>query len=112
MLRRPPRSTRTDILFPYTTLFRSQQAVADPFALFVVLASVAPVEIADVAADLFKHHLVSRTVRAALDILPSTMRIPGDVAPGEPAIDFRRCLLLAARQIGRASCRERVCQYW
>src|SRR3546814_9791383 len=25
MLRRPPRSTRTDTLFPYTTLFRSQQ---------------------------------------------------------------------------------------
>src|SRR3546814_16230205 len=24
MLRRPPRSTRTDTLFPYTTLFRSQ----------------------------------------------------------------------------------------
>src|SRR3546814_3720701 len=29
MIRRPPRSTRTDTLFPYTTLFRS----ADPFAL-------------------------------------------------------------------------------
>src|SRR3546814_11200617 len=27
MIRRPPRSTRTDTLFPYTTLFRSQQAV-------------------------------------------------------------------------------------
>src|SRR3546814_1523537 len=26
MLRRPPRSTRTDTLFPYTTLFRSGQA--------------------------------------------------------------------------------------
>src|SRR3546814_7479556 len=26
MLRRPPRSTRTDTLFPYTTLFRSQLA--------------------------------------------------------------------------------------
>src|SRR3546814_6209399 len=26
MLRRPPRSTRTDTLFPYTTLFRSQPA--------------------------------------------------------------------------------------
>src|SRR3546814_1148035 len=26
MLRRPPRSTRTDTLFPYTTLFRSQKA--------------------------------------------------------------------------------------
>src|SRR3546814_14192493 len=28
MLRRPPRATRTDTLFPYTTLFRSD--VADP----------------------------------------------------------------------------------
>src|SRR3546814_20391723 len=27
MLRRPPRSTRTDTLFPYTTLFRSWMAV-------------------------------------------------------------------------------------
>src|SRR3546814_4245792 len=31
MLRRPPRSTRTDTLFPYTTLFRSTQNVAGPF---------------------------------------------------------------------------------
>src|SRR3546814_1857678 len=28
MIRRPPRSTRTDTLFPYTTLFRSQVAMA------------------------------------------------------------------------------------
>src|SRR3546814_3621112 len=27
MIRRPPRSTRTDTLFPYTTLFRSRQMV-------------------------------------------------------------------------------------
>src|SRR3546814_3751959 len=27
MIRRPPRSTRTDTLFPYTTLFRSTQPV-------------------------------------------------------------------------------------
>src|SRR3546814_1011292 len=27
MIRRPPRSTRTDTLFPYTTLFRSRDAV-------------------------------------------------------------------------------------
>src|SRR3546814_5395420 len=26
MIRRPPRSTRTDTLFPYTTLFRSKQS--------------------------------------------------------------------------------------
>src|SRR3546814_8755858 len=29
MLRRPPRSTRTDTLFPYTTLFRSLLRVPD-----------------------------------------------------------------------------------
>src|SRR3546814_1344299 len=29
MIRRPPRSTRTDTLFPYTTLFRSQWAQRD-----------------------------------------------------------------------------------
>src|SRR3546814_15422508 len=28
MIRRPPRSTRTDTLFPYTTLFRSRHADA------------------------------------------------------------------------------------
>src|SRR3546814_7608075 len=31
MIRRPPRSTRTDTLFPYTTLFRSvEEAAPDP----------------------------------------------------------------------------------
>src|SRR3546814_11414307 len=29
MIRRPPRSTRTDTLFPYTTLFRSVQRLID-----------------------------------------------------------------------------------
>src|SRR3546814_8655430 len=28
MIRRPPRSTRTDTLFPYTTLFRSNDVIA------------------------------------------------------------------------------------
>src|SRR3546814_10937481 len=31
MLRRPPRSTRTDTLFPYTTLFRSSHADVPAF---------------------------------------------------------------------------------
>src|SRR3546814_16604520 len=30
MIRRPPRSTRTDTLFPYTTLFRSRLRPGDP----------------------------------------------------------------------------------
>src|SRR3546814_1899107 len=29
MIRRPPRSTRTDTLFPYTTLFRSTRAISN-----------------------------------------------------------------------------------
>src|SRR3546814_7044128 len=33
MIRRPPRSTRTDTLFPYTTLFRSKDAAAVEVAL-------------------------------------------------------------------------------
>src|SRR3546814_3265464 len=32
MIRRPPRSTRTDTLFPYTTLFRSVLDATHPFA--------------------------------------------------------------------------------
>src|SRR3546814_10521203 len=33
MIRRPPRSTRTDTLFPYTTLFRSERAEEELEAL-------------------------------------------------------------------------------
>src|SRR3546814_4447175 len=32
MIRRPPRSTRTDTLFPYTTLFRSSALTTSPVA--------------------------------------------------------------------------------
>src|SRR3546814_12475705 len=55
MVRRPPRSTRTDTLFPYTTLFRSVAAVVEKtlqlpspvrFRLHVI-AYVRPVETAD-----------------------------------------------------------------
>src|SRR3546814_12092546 len=36
MIRRPPRSTRTDTLFPYTTLFRSLLIVPELVAMMVV----------------------------------------------------------------------------
>src|SRR3546814_6170287 len=36
MIRRPPRSTRTDTLFPSTTLFRSLRAIDRPEVAFVV----------------------------------------------------------------------------
>src|SRR3546814_1768940 len=47
MIRRPPRSTRTDTLFPYTTLFRSTgivEAAACSWIVAVWLLSSLPVE--------------------------------------------------------------------
>src|SRR3546814_13278276 len=40
MIRRPPRSTRTDTLFPYTTLFRSVTAVKCALHLFLLLGAL------------------------------------------------------------------------
>src|SRR3546814_18310090 len=44
MIRRPPRSTRTDTLFPYTTLFRSRE-FQRKFGEFQHQAQREPVEI-------------------------------------------------------------------
>src|SRR3546814_1672956 len=44
MIRRPPRSTRTDTLFPYTTLFRSRASAASstsPRATLMVVRAAA-----------------------------------------------------------------------
>src|SRR3546814_10015341 len=38
MIRRPPRSTRTDTLFPYTTLFRSPERLVEHLTELVQLA--------------------------------------------------------------------------
>src|SRR3546814_4684444 len=40
MIRRPPRSTRTDTLFPYTTLFRSRSGLRGVLAAVVLLLVV------------------------------------------------------------------------
>src|SRR3546814_10895277 len=44
MIRRPPRSTRTDTLFPYTTLFRSPSAIAKLEMLRAVTTSRALID--------------------------------------------------------------------
>src|SRR3546814_4783953 len=49
MLRRPPRSTRTDTLFPYTTLFRSLDRGAERGAIIVIVREIG--EIAGIAAS-------------------------------------------------------------
>src|SRR3546814_10049623 len=40
MIRRPPRSTRTDTLFPYTTLFRSNQRFVGALLLLGIAVSM------------------------------------------------------------------------
>src|SRR3546814_11679525 len=54
MIRRPPRSTRTDTLFPYTTLFRSHHAVR-PVAIGLDLGG----ELIDVADSTEEGKLVA-----------------------------------------------------
>src|SRR3546814_4419829 len=44
MIRRPPRSTRTDTLFPYTTLFRSQARQSPAMATFRKIGGFPPYE--------------------------------------------------------------------
>src|SRR3546814_1501324 len=48
MIRRPPRSTRTDTLFPYTTLFRSRHEFADPR---LIVANRSAADLGKILAD-------------------------------------------------------------
>src|SRR3546814_13541743 len=96
MSRRPPRSTRTDTPFPYTTLFRSSRSAYEllryPTLSLAQLARVWP-ELA--ALD----PAVARQVEIE-------GRYQGYMARQEADIRaFQR------DEIGRAACRESVCQY-
>src|SRR3546814_14014541 len=104
MLRLPPRSTRTDTLFPYTTLFRSfagqidRLAVADDGILMVDYKSnrpppataerVAPVYLRQMAAyrALLREIYPGLAVRCALSWTetPRLMPLPGAL-PDRPA---------------------------
>src|SRR3546814_12254685 len=53
MIRRPPRSTRTDTLFPYTTLFRS--ACDDVGCAGVIASRLAPTGVASVHSICKRH---------------------------------------------------------
>src|SRR3546814_16488269 len=110
MTRRPPISTRTDTLFPYTTLFRSEGGFAcnrqarrkslapstrSPGALIVVGNRGRNVGHQD------------RLNRANIDAHFHRCRTGQEV---DVAL-LELLLEIAQPEIGRASCRERVCQY-
>src|SRR3546814_10405131 len=61
MIRRPPRSTRTDTLFPYTTLFRSARDQREPGAHRSAAAAARGSRGADVDVG-FAEHLAQEAV--------------------------------------------------
>src|SRR3546814_16402449 len=81
MIRRPPRSTRTDTLFPYTTLFRS--ILVKPFASNLATNLV-------VTTDRRSYHLqLTATARTAMAALSWTY-------PADQLIALRRAADQAA----------------
>src|SRR3546814_18046834 len=123
MIRRPPRSTRTDTLFPYTTLFRSQTAVLSvdyrrppedkfPAAVQDIDAVMSWLEDSDLAGPTYVHG-DSAGGNLALVV---ALRHPGrfravvliypflDPTGGFPSHDE------PGQENGRASGRERECQ--
>src|SRR3546814_14508827 len=106
MIRRPPRSTRTDTLFPYTTLFRSVKrlsliapdAANDPARLINLGNAYAGLGRMNDAREAYK------SARYA----PEGMLVLADGSEASSRDIARKAM---RRQIGRASCRERVCKY-
>src|SRR3546814_15350089 len=112
MMRRPPRSTRTDTLFPYTTLFRSQ---ADGDAVAIPLVSARPGgEAQDIgpgqrlAFDIAEHPVQRRVlveIAAAIDDAVAGAMLQGNAPLPPPLIRHH------ARKLCRGPSRRRVCQY-
>src|SRR3546814_16543292 len=108
MIRRPPRSTRTDTLFPYTTLFRSPQITG--FLLLLFPAEPVPVPRAGGRARSLCGQARAGGIRRSRRhivrlLLPHHRRDAARRACRVPTLDVVR------EQIGRESVRERVCTY-
>src|SRR3546814_21186714 len=134
MIRRPPRSTRTDTLFPYTTLFRSRcdlggqpdsTAVA-PDGSFVAVAieNERDEDLNDGAIpQMPAGHLAILKLNGGVPDCASLMQVdvtgPADIAPEDPEPEFvdinekgeTALTLQENNQIGRTESRGRVCQY-
>src|SRR3546814_16885965 len=107
MIRRPPISTRTDTLFPYTTLFRSGQGGADGELVRVCrLCRYVARKLREGAGRCCALACrAGRAQRLAPCVLGADDR--QRFAAQATGVGFTAPL----REIGRASGRERVCQY-
>src|SRR3546814_20131118 len=104
MIRRPPRSTRTDTLFPCTTLFRSVVASALEDRLFLRQPAVVVEQCAArLAVLVFRFR--GRQQRGG------EIEYPLGTGILQQAGGLLQVGVGLAGEIGRASCRERVCQY-
>src|SRR3546814_12429981 len=109
MIRRPPRSTRTDTLFPYTPLFRSLRGAVPIVLTTIPLA--AGVEDAEQIFDIVFVMVVVYTLFTG-PTLPVVAKVLGVAKQTEPReLDVEAAPLERIAEIGRASWRERVCQY-
>src|SRR3546814_16342256 len=102
MIRRPPRSTRTDTLFPYPTLFRS----VDRYCSWAGQACGCKVGHSEIVRQrgLAQKALGAKyDLRDFNDIVVKGGNVPLDV--------LAKNVEEYVREIGRASCRARVCQY-
>src|SRR3546814_19421430 len=117
MIRRPPRSTRTDTLVPYTTLFRS---VCDTDRLCTPAERKSrhpPQELRVWLINALNsnplrtpYQLVERPESCYAYAFQAGMTMPARkflMAVEQTLFKAGAC----AREIGNAQCRERVCQY-
>src|SRR3546814_12017699 len=111
MNRRPLRSTRTDTLFPYTTLFRSNFN----WRAGIVFRSVAGLGRTATGSAITMENFLQpgRLAKTGIDAGAPILEQVGEMA-GLPEVFVNLdpiAVMFLAWQIGRASCRERVCQY-
>src|SRR3546814_15351443 len=111
MIRRPPRSTRTDTLFPYTTLFRSAQiqpGVSTRDDVAVILGTPTTVSTFE---DNIWYYIGQRTEKSAFwNPAIVDRRVLEVTFDDQGVVRTIQELGMEEGQIGRASCRERVCQ--
>src|SRR3546814_8277556 len=88
MIRRPPRSTRTDTRFPYTTLFRSESAER----LYLVLGRAVPDAVGTV-----EHVLLADVLHQLADNVRRRVGVTQGIAPG--AAEFRVDIAVAGNPV-------------
>src|SRR3546814_12893476 len=117
MMRRPPRSTRTDTLLPSTTLFRSIAVSGNSVQQHGRIAGDIRSTRAGIGFIFQQFNLVGR-MRVITNVLAGNLgRMPFWRTALGLFTDEQRRIAVAALdrvglvQTGRASCRERVCQY-